>query len=365
MTTAVAETETGMMVMSADAITPKAFDVAPDALKEKADKYATLTVNGLADKAGLKAVREARLDLTRTRCKIEETRKMLKAGALEFGRKVDSEAKRLTALVEPTEQALKAMEDDIAKEAKAEQDKRTAERMALLKEIESPYPEVVVAAMSEKDFEKLHAELKESFAVKQAEAETKRIADEAERLEREKAAADAKRIADEELARQREELRVLREKQEAEAAEAKRKADAELARQREELAKQRAEQEAREKAIAAETKKIEDAKRVQQEQERKRQEAEEAERSRKAEAERQERLAKEREAEIAAEAAHREAMKPDFVKLMDFAKSVRKLNLPTVSEAAGVARNRIMLLVEETAERVETIAKDACGVIHE
>ena len=58
-------------------------------------------------------------------------------------------------------------------------------------------------------------------------------------------------------------------------------------------------------------------------------------------------------------------MKPDYDKLVDVAKALRKLKLPTVSAAASVARNRIKLLIDDAADEVEEVAAKECGVKHE
>ena len=282
MSTAIAEPGS-LMVMTAASVTPKAFDVDVESIKGKATQYQSLKVNGLADKLGLKTVREARFELARVRCDIEKRRQEIKAGALAFGKAVDAEAKRLTALVEPTEQALKAIEDDIAKEEQREKDKRTAERMKLLSAVDSRYPEVVVAAMPDKDFDKLLAELTADHERRKEESRLKAEQEAAERAQRQADEAEKKRVADDELAARREELRkqeAVRNQREAQEAEQRRQADAEMAAEREALRKQREAQEDEQRRL--------DKIRTEQEQaERAKLQEAEAERSRKAEAERQ------------------------------------------------------------------------------
>ena len=341
MSTAVMEQPTNQLaVMTADSVTPQAFQCEVDALKAKASGYQSLTVNGLADKVGLKAVRDARLDLARVRCDIEKRRTEMKAGALAFGKAVDSTAKSLTALVEPTEKALKAIEDDIAKEAQREKDKRTAERMEKLKAVESKYPEVVVADFSDKEFDKLLAEMTVDFAERQKVAAEQ---------------AEAARVKAEEDAKERARLK-------AEDDERRRVAEAELAAEREKLRKQREEQEARDREQAAERKRLDDIRAKQESEEQARKKAEDDERARAAESERKIREEAERKRLADLEAAKREAMKPDFEKLMDVAKSIGSISLPEVSAAANVAKHKVMLVIEEARGSVERIAHEECGV---
>jgi hypothetical protein len=74
--------------------------------------------------------RKAIAHLRSTRTAIEERRVELKAGALEYGRKVDAMAKRLTALIADVEEPLKAKKKAIDDEK--ERAKREAERVELL-----------------------------------------------------------------------------------------------------------------------------------------------------------------------------------------------------------------------------------------
>lgn len=94
-------------------------------LAELAEKYASLKIAGLNDKAGYKAVHDARMIIRRRRTDVEKTRKDLKAAALEYGRTVDAEAERLTAILEPVETHLQRQEDAI--DAEKERIKKAAE----------------------------------------------------------------------------------------------------------------------------------------------------------------------------------------------------------------------------------------------
>lgn len=156
--------------------------------------------------SGYKAVKSALQELRKTRASVEERRVELKAGALEWGRKVDGEAKRLTAQLKEIESVLEAEKQAVDK-AKEE------ERLA--KEAEAR--------------EKIKAELEAKLAEQDAkfkaerEAEAERARTESERLRTE--AAEQARKLQEETERLREESRRLREENER-MAEEKARADA-------------------------------------------------------------------------------------------------------------------------------------------
>ena len=87
-------------------------------------QYAGLTIADKDDKDGILLVHSARLDVRAMRLKIEDKRVELKADSLAYGKLVDTEAKRLTSLLEPTETRLQAEEDRI----KAEKDREKREK---------------------------------------------------------------------------------------------------------------------------------------------------------------------------------------------------------------------------------------------
>ncbi|MDP2654600.1 MAG: hypothetical protein Q8Q08_11310, partial [Candidatus Omnitrophota bacterium] len=81
---------------------------------------------------GFKAVHEARMVVKGHRVAVEKKRKDLKADALAFGKLVDGEAKRITAMLEPIESHLQAEEDKITKELeriKAEEEEAERQRV--------------------------------------------------------------------------------------------------------------------------------------------------------------------------------------------------------------------------------------------
>lgn len=232
------------------------------AIAEMRDKYLPLSINGIDDKDGFKAVHEARMVVKNTRIAVEKKRKELKEDALAYGRAVDSEAKRLTAMLEPIESHLEAEESAVteAKE-KIKRDAEEAKRLLLQQRLDALLACGIVgnpsttAAMSDVEFNANLATAKAAFVEKvkaEAEAAAKRKAEEeslaAERkrleeiqrqqkAEADRLAAEQKKLDDERLARER---AVELEKAKAEAAE----------KARIEAERKHAEQQAREKAEA-------------------------------------------------------------------------------------------------------------------
>jgi DNA polymerase III gamma/tau subunit len=92
------------------------FGVADAAIAELKEKFAPLQIAGVDDLQGFEAVKRARLEVRKYRTRIEEVRKALKADSLEYGRRVDGEAKRLTALILEVEGGLQAKETAIEQE---------------------------------------------------------------------------------------------------------------------------------------------------------------------------------------------------------------------------------------------------------
>lgn len=94
--------------------------ISPDEkIKEIAALCKEVQISGPDDKDNYKLAKQYSLRLTKIRTGIESKRKDLKAVALEYGRAVDAEAKRLTALVEPIDRDMKAKLDVIDKAIEA------------------------------------------------------------------------------------------------------------------------------------------------------------------------------------------------------------------------------------------------------
>lgn len=251
------------------------------AIAEMGEAYLGLSVKGIEDKDGLKAVHDARMVVKKTRVAVEKTRKELKADALAYGRAVDAEATRIKLLLLPIEDHLAGEEDAVLEEKARLKREAEEQRQAVIRnrveklaalgssllafEVErlthEEYAQVLeeeTAAHAER--ERLAAEAKAKAEAEEAErkAEAERVAEERRKLDAEKAevAAEKKRLADEEAARERE--------AKAKQAEQDRKDELERVRvEAEEKAKREAEEAAeREKAEAEARAKAEEEQRL-------------------------------------------------------------------------------------------------------
>jgi hypothetical protein len=95
---------------------PVKYNITDTAINKMKTEYMALKVVGVDDSTGCQIVHDARIVVRDHRIAVEKTRKDLKADALEYGRKVDAEAKRITALLEPIESYLQEQEDIVKKE---------------------------------------------------------------------------------------------------------------------------------------------------------------------------------------------------------------------------------------------------------
>ena len=293
------------------------YNVTDAAISDMRTRYMALTIKGLDDMKGLAEVHEARMVVRGKRIEVEKKRKELKADALAWSQKVDSEARRITKALEPIETHLTTEEEKITKEKeriKAEEERKRNEeaqdrvyKMAAWG-VSMPFAEALNISKGEFDAKLIIAEdeyKKEQMRlVEAAQKEQERIA--AERKAREEEAAK--------LASERAELDRIR------AEEAKKRA--------EEEAKLRAERE----KIEAERRAVEDARREQEHREAlERAKKEAAERAIIEAKERAEREARERaevEAQAKKEAERQERLKPDKEKLKAFADSLITLKQP-------------------------------------
>lgn len=107
------------------------YGITDSDVAELATKYAGLKAD---TPDGYKAVSAALKEVVSTRTTVENARKELKAQSLEWGRKVDAEAKRLTASILVIEGPLRAAKDSVDNERqrkldeiKADEDRRIAE----------------------------------------------------------------------------------------------------------------------------------------------------------------------------------------------------------------------------------------------
>ena len=348
------------------------FNVTDAAIAAMGDKYLKLTIKGLDDKEGFKAVHDARIDVKGKRIEVEKTRKDLKAEALRFERLVDGEAKRIFALIAPIEDHLTAEEkkiqdekDRIKAEAEAKERERIQARIYRLEDLGMvlskgeyvlPYdikkdnvasPESVVS-VSDEIFERFVQDVITAVA-----AEKERLANiEAEKkAEAERLAAERKRL-DEEKAEQTR-IRMEQEAREAEIAqkrmeiEAKQKAfeDRMMAEKRAIEAAKQKEIDDRRRAEELEKAKVEAAERARIEAEEKaKRDAEEAERLR---------LAAIEEARI------QEELKPDKEKLLALADMIRTIPIPTLKHKAAqnIAEAARVNLLMASKHITEAVAK--------
>jgi hypothetical protein len=276
------------------------YSIADAAIAEMRSTYMGLVQGDARDKNAFAVIHQARMDVKTKRCAIETERKALKAKALEYGRAVDGEAKRLTVLLEPIEAHLEAQEAVYTQEQerqKEERDraaaKRLQDRVDRMQAVNGKVDLIALKAMSDSEFDaaldaarKAFEEAEEerkakdearAYLEEQRQAELKKLAEdrkaaEAERLAAEKVKSDAERaVREAEEARRLAEAAVQAEKEKAVAVERARLEEQERARREADAKEQRAkeederkaderriadEQDMREKALAPARKKI-------------------------------------------------------------------------------------------------------------
>lgn len=211
------------------------YSVTEETVKPLAEKYLKLTINGIEDKAGHEIVKAAQIECRDARNIVENERVAAKAEYLEAGRKVDSRAKTIQALIKPVEDhllgELKRIKDAELAIVTKQLDDQQKIREQLIDDI-GGIPAIISASMQanfvrvaeEAQFVDWLANLKRSNEMA-AKAEKDRLAAEAlqkaenERLAAEKAAADKKE------AEERESQRIANKKLADELAEQKKKLD--------------------------------------------------------------------------------------------------------------------------------------------
>lgn len=322
MSTAVAESETEV-VDARTKLMLATYNVNNEKIAQLKDKLLPLQCDS---KGGYEMVRQGIATVRDLRVCVEKTRKKLKEDSLAWGRKVDSEAKRITALLEEIETPLQSRKDAFDAEA----DRVKKEKMA---EIQRKIDEAEAIKRAAEEA-KLKAERDAEEARLKAEAE--RLAEERRQLEIERAAQEAaakadreklaeeRRLADEERARlaREEEARLAaaraaqeaKDKAERDRIEAEQRAASErIAEERRILDAEKAKQAAEEAARVAAAKAEQDAK-------------DRTERARVAEEQRIK-----REAELT---AMREAMRPDVEKIQAWVDSIKAIQLPEIEAAS-------------------------------
>lgn len=291
------------------------FSPADAVIAQMKREFAGLTVRGLDDKAGFERVHDARMAVVRHRVQVEKTRKDLKADSLEYGRRVDVEAKRLTASLLEIEGPLDAEENKIVAEkariqreaqelAEAARKAKLDARISRLQKIGAS--QIVVSAiesMSDTDFdaEAARCEAAEDARIARLEQESleraeREAAEALLRQQQEVAARDAQRIEAERIA------------QERAAAEVQRQANAETQRK---LAEERAQIERERAAI-------------------------DAEKAKAAQAEAAKRAAKEAKERAKAEAERLAALAPDLEKIDAYCTEIEAIAVPIVFCSAAI-----------------------------
>jgi len=95
---------------------PIVFSAEDAVIKQMEENYLPMVIDGVKDHKGFKDVHEARMVVANTRVTVDKERKAMKADALEYGRKVDCEAKRIAARLDPIETHLKTEENRVKAE---------------------------------------------------------------------------------------------------------------------------------------------------------------------------------------------------------------------------------------------------------
>ena len=320
------------------------YNITDAAIAEMEKIYMDLTITDLEDKEQFDAVHSARMTVKGKRVEVEKRRKELKADALEWGRKVDTEAKRIVGKLEPIESHLDREErkvtdeqERIKEEAERKEKEKIDKRIAELAVFGKHLPFFEVAGWTDGEYEARLIVAKDEY-----EAEQKRLAEE----------ADARKAEAERL----EAVRKEQEAKAAELAEAQRKIDEAKAKiEAEKKALEDARREALHKAEVEQAKK--------EAAERAKKEAEEAAalavKKAAEKAEREAREAKENSEREAAEKARQEGLKPDKEKLIGYAEALIAVSIPEVaSDEARVVREYALRVIGLEADEIIKQAKE-------
>lgn len=261
------------------------YSVSDAAIEQLRARYTGLTIQSTADyervRVGIGEVRDIRVQ-------VEKTRVELKADALAYGRKVDTEAKRITTLLLEIEEPLKIEKAKVDDEkARVKREKEEAERAAIATELKAKLDAEEAAQKAERD----------RIAAEQ-QAESDRLAKERAELEKERAAAEEERRKAQAIID--EQNRIAQAKLDEEAAK--------LKAEREKLAREQFEREAKERAEADARAKVE-------------REAAEKKAREEREAEERERLA---------------ALAPDREKMTAFAEAIATIAPPVVNSSEAM-----------------------------
>lgn len=194
------------------------YDITEAAIAEMESQFMGLSITDIENKEQFQIVHDARMVVKIHRVAVEKKRKELKADALAWGKKVDSEAKRIFGMLEPIESHLMAEENKVLEEQKrieaenAEKERQIIQnRIDILFEYGVVMPFQEVAVMADDIFNVTVVNAKLAYA-----EERKRLTDE----------AAARKAEDERLSAERAELEKQRKEQEEKAAARKAELDA-------------------------------------------------------------------------------------------------------------------------------------------
>jgi hypothetical protein len=380
---------------------PGEYGISDAKIAELAEKYKDL--REIKDTASRAMAAAGRRECRELRIAVEIKRKELKSDALEFGRKVDGEAKRVTELLRQVEEPLDAL-------IKADEARREEEKQAKLRAIaeaeakerarvdgikalmDRHFGPSAVLALHSMPIDDLAGRLETSECVAEMGDDYAEFTEEAHRLRDEflakastilaekreaEAEAERQRIAAERLAQERRafeaEQRIAREKAEAEAAEALRLENERLAEAKAEhdkLEAARAELRWKQEALEAELRRVEEDRQAKEraaaEAIRQQELAEQAkaraeqELKEKQQREERERLARE-EAEMMAK-EREDMLRPDREKIKVFAASIVALPFPTLTTAEG---HKSMGRIEKKIDALATYIIDQAEKLEE
>ena len=160
----------------------KKYSLADTKIIELRNKYLKIKVNGIDDIDGYALCKSAHQEIKAIRLGIEEKRQELKASSLDFGRKVDAEAKRLSIQIIEIETHLlsqrKVIEDEKKRIKEEEQEAIRKEEERIKKEEELRIEKIrLEQEKKERELEEKQEKIRE---------EQKKIEEEKQEIERQK-----------------------------------------------------------------------------------------------------------------------------------------------------------------------------------
>ena len=201
----------------------KKYNITDAEIAKASKECLQLVVTSVSDIVNYDIVKQARIGIKAKRVEVEKRRKELKAESLTFGRAVDSEAKRIFALIAPIEEYLISQEnivddekqrikDEKSRLEQEQKDKEEEERQLQIAEEEE--------RLEKQRIEQDEKEKKLREAQDKIDAEKQKIADDKEEIEREtqrqndieEAQENARIDAERKVEREKERL-ILQEKQ--------------------------------------------------------------------------------------------------------------------------------------------------------